>query len=54
MVRQVTCECGFIARDETDDAVIAKTEAHIATDHPGLAGSVSRDDIAGWIELVPD
>lgn len=53
MTRQVTCECGFVVRDETDEAVIAKTEAHIATAHPDLAGSVSRADIADWIELVP-
>jgi hypothetical protein len=53
MTRQVRCECGYIARDESDDGVVDMTIAHIAAVHPALAGTVSRADITDWIELVP-
>ncbi len=54
MTRQVRCECGFIARADTDDAVIALVLAHVATDHPDLAAAETAEDVRGWIELVPD
>jgi hypothetical protein len=54
MTRQVRCECGYTARGETDAAVIALVLAHVAADHPDLAGSETADDIRGWIELIPD
>jgi hypothetical protein len=53
MTRQVRCECGYIARGDTDEAVIALIQAHLVTDHPDLAGTESDDDIRGWIELLP-
>lgn len=54
MTRQVRCECGYTARGDTDEAVIAQVLAHVAVEHPALAGSENADDIRGWIELVPD
>jgi len=54
MTRQVRCECGFVARAESDDAVIASVQAHVAADHPDLAEIETADDIRGWIELIPD
>jgi hypothetical protein len=54
LTRQVRCECGYTARAETDDAVIAMVLTHVATDHPDLADSETADDIRGWIELLPD
>jgi predicted small metal-binding protein len=54
LTRQVRCECGYTARAESDDAVIAMVLAHVATDHPDLADSETADDIRGWIELLPD
>ena len=53
MTRQVRCECGFTARGDTDDAVIAKVLAHVAEEHPELADTETADDIRGWIELLP-
>jgi predicted small metal-binding protein len=52
MSRQIKCECGFVARGETDDEVVAQIEGHIRSDHPELAESISRDDIASWVEVV--
>jgi predicted small metal-binding protein len=54
VTRQVRCECGFTARAESDDAVIALVLDHVAEVHPQLAGTETADDIRAWIELVPD
>jgi len=54
MLRQVRCECGYLARGHTDDEVVALTLAHIASDHPALAETETADDIRSWIELVPE
>lgn len=54
MTRQVRCECGYTARGDTDDAVIALILVHVAAVHPDLAGIETADDIRTWIELVPD
>jgi predicted small metal-binding protein len=53
MTRQVRCECGYTARGDNDDAVIAKVLDHVRIEHPELAGSETAEDIRGWIELVP-
>ena len=52
MSRQITCECGFVARGETDDDVVAQIERHIRSDHPELADGLTRDEIARWVEVV--
>jgi predicted small metal-binding protein len=54
MSRQIRCECGYLARADSDEEVVSISQAHIAADHPDLSGSVSAEDIRGWIELVPD
>jgi predicted small metal-binding protein len=58
MLRQVRCECGYRARGQTDDDVIALILAHIASDHPNLAETETEtetaDNIRTLIELVPD
>ncbi len=51
MARIIRCECGFVARGDTDDEVIATIRGHIATDHPALLESVSREDLLGWIHV---
>jgi predicted small metal-binding protein len=52
MARQIICECGFIARADTDDDVVGEIREHMRTDHPDLLDNVSRDDLLGWIEEV--
>jgi len=54
MLRQVRCECGYLARGQSDDEVIGLILAHIASDHPGLAETETVDDIRTMIELIPD
>jgi predicted small metal-binding protein len=52
MTRQIKCECGYVARGETDDEVIERIEVHIRADHPRLVETLTRDEIAGWVEVV--
>ena len=51
MAKLIRCECGFVARGDTDDEVIAAIREHMAADHPALQGSVSREDLLGWIQF---
>lgn len=52
MSKQITCECGFVARADSDDEVVEQIRGHMSSDHPELLDKVSRDDLLGWIEEV--
>jgi predicted small metal-binding protein len=52
MARQVKCECGYLARAETDDEVIELILRHVRSDHPELVEAETREEIARWIEVV--
>ncbi len=52
MAKQITCECGYVIRGETDDQVVEGARDHIRSDHPELVDKVSVDDLLGWIEEV--
>ena len=52
MARLVKCECGYVARAETDDDVVDEIRAHMRTDHPELLERISDDEIRGWIEIA--
>jgi predicted small metal-binding protein len=54
MVRQIRCECGYIARGASDDEVIGLIQIHVAADHPELVEVDTPDYLRNWIELVPD
>jgi predicted small metal-binding protein len=51
MARIIRCECGFVARGETDDEVIDAIRSHMGTDHPTLLETVEQEDLLGWIQL---
>jgi predicted small metal-binding protein len=51
MAKTIRCECGFVARGETDDQVVGTIRGHMATDHPALLDSVSTDDLLSWIQV---
>ncbi len=53
MARQVTCECGYIARGGSEEEVVELIQQHLRTDHPQMLSTVSREDIRGWVEIVP-
>jgi predicted small metal-binding protein len=51
MARIIRCECGFVARGETDDEVIDAIRTHMRADHPTLLETVGQEDLLGWIQL---
>ena len=51
MAKTIRCECGFVARGESDDQVIGVIRGHMTTDHPALLDAVSRDDLLAWIQI---
>jgi predicted small metal-binding protein len=53
VIRQVRCECGYLARGRSDHEVIVLILAHVKTDHPDLADTETADDIRSMIELIP-
>jgi predicted small metal-binding protein len=52
MAKQITCECGFVARADTDQEVVQQIRDHMRSDHPELLDQVSHEDLLGWIEEV--
>jgi predicted small metal-binding protein len=51
MAKLIRCECGFVARGDSDEQVITVIREHMASDHPALLEAVSREDLLGWIQV---
>lgn len=47
MGMRIDCECGEVVKAESDDELVSKVGAHVASDHPELVGKLSRDDVLG-------
>ena len=52
MARQVKCECGYVARAESDEDVVADIRDHIRADHPELDDRITDEQISSWVEIV--
>jgi hypothetical protein len=39
-----------VARGDSDDQVVGAIRGHLATDHPAMLNTVSRDDLLSWIQ----
>jgi hypothetical protein len=52
MIRRIVCVCGKVIEGKDDDELCARAEAHVAADHPGLVGKVSREDILARAEEI--
>lgn len=50
MAKTINCECGYVARGETEDEVVEEIQDHMRQDHPDLLEKVSREELVGWIE----
>jgi len=50
MAKLINCECGYVARADSEEAVVADIRAHMRSDHPELLDTVSDEDLRGWIE----
>jgi predicted small metal-binding protein len=53
MASQVTCECGYVMRDDDEDRLVALVREHISTDHPALLDTATPEMIRTWIEITP-
>jgi predicted small metal-binding protein len=53
MASQVTCECGYVMRDDDEDRLVALVREHISTDHPALLDMATPEAIRTWIEITP-
>jgi predicted small metal-binding protein len=51
MARLIRCECGFVARGESEEEVIETIRGHMRLDHPALVDSVTRQDLIGWMQV---
>ncbi len=49
-MKLIRCECGFVARGDSDDLVVGTIRGHLAADHPALLETVSREDMVSWIQ----
>jgi predicted small metal-binding protein len=50
MAYVINCDCGYTARGETEDELIADAEQHIQSDHPDMVGKVSREELLAQAE----
>ena len=50
-VKLIRCECGFVARGESDDQVVGMIRDHMAADHPALLETVGTEDLLNWIKV---
>jgi hypothetical protein len=40
-----------VARGDSDDQVVGVIRGHLASDHPALLETVSREDLVSWIKV---
>lgn len=52
MAKVIKCECGYVARGETDRVLLAEADEHIRADHPDLVGRITREDLLAMAEEV--
>lgn len=50
MGKVIRCECGFVARGDTNDEVVKLIRGHLAANHPALVETVTNDDLVSWIK----
>ena len=50
-MKLIRCECGYVARGDSDDQVVGLIREHLSTDHPALLTSVSREDLLSWVRV---
>jgi predicted small metal-binding protein len=50
MAKVINCDCGFVARGETDEQLLAVADAHIRDAHPDMVGKVSKEDLLAQAE----
>jgi predicted small metal-binding protein len=49
-VKLIRCECGYVARGDSDDQVVGMIRRHLTSDHPALLETVSHQDLLSWVQ----
>jgi predicted small metal-binding protein len=52
MAKVINCDCGYQARGESDEELVATAQSHIADAHPEMAGQVADADLLAMAEEV--
>ena len=50
MAKVINCECGYKVEGADDDELVANAEQHMQSDHPEMAGKMSRDQVLAMAE----
>ena len=50
MAKVIHCECGYVVRGDTDEALVQAAQEHIQETHPDMVGKVSREDLLAMAE----
>jgi predicted small metal-binding protein len=50
MAYVINCDCGYTARGETEDELVADAEQHIQSDHPEMVGQMTRERLLEMAE----
>ena len=49
-MKLIRCECGYVARGDSDDQIVGEIRGHMASDHPALLKTVSQQDLLSWVQ----
>jgi predicted small metal-binding protein len=49
-MKLIRCECGYVAKGASDEEVVEAIREHLASDHPALLETVSRQDLLSWVQ----
>jgi predicted small metal-binding protein len=52
VAKVISCDCGYIARGETEEELLADVESHIRSDHPEMVGDVTQEQLLEMADEV--
>jgi len=52
MAKVINCECGYVIRGDTDEALLADADKRMRECHPEMAGKVSHQDLLAMAEVL--
>lgn len=50
MTKVIRCECGYVARADNDEALLADAKRHIESDHVELVDQLTHEDLLAMAE----
>jgi predicted small metal-binding protein len=52
VAKVISCDCGYIARGETEEELLADAERHIRSDHPEMVGNLTQEQLLEMADEV--